>query len=127
MLPAILVTILFFMKASGERVVGNLLALVLCYVRRAINENLKVRIEQWAVSEAKRGSEVTFLYVLGVGPEDATGTVGDVVILEAVEARRHKILQHCEEICRMGGVENTKNVVLEAHNYLHPQFSVSNC
>ena len=103
MLPAILVTILFFMKASGERVVGNLLALVLCYVRRAINENLKVRIEQLAVSEAKRGSEVTFLYVLGVGTEDATGTVGDVVILEAVEARRHKILQHCEEICRMGG------------------------
>jgi len=44
-LPAILVAILFFMKASGERVVGNLLALMLCYLRRAINENLKVRIE----------------------------------------------------------------------------------
>lgn len=74
------------------------------------------KAELWAVKQAKLGAEVSFIYVSGVDPDDATGTVGDVIILEAVEAKEHEVLRHCEELCRDNGIENIRTIIHEAHN-----------
>lgn len=73
------------------------------------------KAEIWAGRVAKKlGSRLVYVYISGVGPEDITSTVGDMVILDAVEARKHDVLKHCEMIIKEHGLD-AQCMILNGH------------
>lgn len=57
------------------------------------------KAEIWAGQLAKKlGYKLTYIYISGVSPEDVTSTVGDMVVLEEVNAFSQKVSSHCEKI-----------------------------